>query len=122
MAGRDSPADAPPLTTQRVNRAFEVDLPATLPAGERLRLHGRSWSGAGAIRRVEVRVDGPGGAGPWREAAPAGPNRPHARVRWSVPWPSAAPGAYSLLARATDSNGTTQAESVPFNANGYQFS
>ena len=120
MTGGDYPTDSPPLTTQPVKSAFELPLGATLPAARRIVLHGRSWSGAAAIRRVEVRVDGdPDGA--WRRARLHGPNLPQAWVRWSVDWRPPAPGAYGLLARATDRTGTTQPDTVPFNANGYQF-
>ena len=120
MTGGDYPADSPPLTTQPVKSAFELPLGATLPAARRIVLHGRSWSGAAAIRRVEVRVDGdPDGA--WRHARLHGPNLPQAWVRWSVDWRPPGPGAYALLARATDRAGTTQPDTVPFNANGYQF-
>ena len=45
MTGGDYPADSPPLTAQQVKSAFELPLGATLPAGRRLVLHGRSWSG-----------------------------------------------------------------------------
>ena len=46
---------------------------------------------------------------------------PRAWVRWTVDWRPPGPGAYALLARATDRAGTTQPETVPFNTNGYQF-
>ena len=63
MVGPDYPPDSPPLTTQPVKSAFELPWGGSLPAG-RTRLTGRSWSGGRPIRRVEVRIDGPGGAGP----------------------------------------------------------
>ena len=46
---------------------------------------------------------------------------PRAWVRWTVDWRPPGPGAYALLARATDRAGTTQPDAVPFNTNGYQF-
>lgn len=57
MVGGDYPADSPPLTAQQVKSAFELPFPATLPAGRKLRLEGRSWSGDKPIKRVEVRVE-----------------------------------------------------------------
>lgn len=119
MVGGDYPADSPPLTAQPVKSAFELPWPASVPAGRRVTLHGRSWSGAAPIRRVDVRVAGDGER--WREARLHGPNLPHAWVRWSIDWRPPAAGAYGLLARATDRAGTTQPDTVPFNANGYQF-
>ena len=57
MVGGDYPVDSPPLTKQQVKSAFELPWDARLPAGGRLTLHGRSWSGDKPIRQVEVRVD-----------------------------------------------------------------
>lgn len=116
MVGPDYPPDSPPLTTQPVKSAFELPWPATVAAGQRIMLRGRSWSGGAPIRRVDVRVDGR-----WERARLHGPNLPGAWVRWSLPWRPAAPGEQELLARATDRDGTTQPDTVPFNANGYQF-
>lgn len=146
MVGPDYPADAPPLTQQQVKSAFELPWDATLPAGRRITLHGRSWSGAGRIRGVDVRVDGgsPPAAtdddlepadrydvdrhGPdrhdldgWRRARLHGANRPQAWVRWTIDVRLPATGSYHLLARATDRAGTRQPDAVPFNAAGYQF-
>ena len=120
MTGGDYPADSPPLTAQQVKSAFELAPGATLPAGRRLVLHGRSWSGATAIRRVDVRIEGDPRGGT-RRARLHGPNVPRAWVRWTVDWRPPGPGAYALLARATDRAGTTQPDAVPFNTNGYQF-
>ncbi|MER6925174.1 molybdopterin-dependent oxidoreductase, partial [Streptomyces spiralis] len=47
-----------PLTRQTIKSAFELASGATFPAGEGQVLHGRSWSGAGAIARVDVSTDG----------------------------------------------------------------
>jgi DMSO/TMAO reductase YedYZ molybdopterin-dependent catalytic subunit len=120
MVGPSYPPDSPPLTAQPVKSAFELPWGGSLPAG-RTRLTGRSWSGGRPIRRVEVRIDGPGGAGPVRRARLHGPDKEHAWVRWSVDADLREPGDYGLLARATDRSGVTQPDTVPFNTNGYQF-
>jgi hypothetical protein len=120
MVGPDYPADSPPLTAQQVKSAFELPWEASLPAGRRVALHGRSWSGDRAVRRVDVRVQGDS-RDDWRPARLHGPNLPRAWVRWSLDWHPARPGAYELQARATDRAGTTQPDSVPFNVGGYQF-
>ena len=122
MFGPDYPPDSPPLTNQQVKSAFELPWDATLPAGRRLTLTGRSWSGDGSIRRVDVRVEGTAGAAAgWRRARLESPNVPQAWVRWSIDWRPPGPGRYALVARATDRAGTTQPETVTFNTLGYQF-
>jgi DMSO/TMAO reductase YedYZ molybdopterin-dependent catalytic subunit len=118
MVGPDYPPDQPPLTTQVVKSAFQLAWGATLPAGQRVRLQGRSWSGLGAISAVEVSTD----AGQtWRPARLEGPNLPHTWTRWSLPWTPGTPGPTQLLARATDTAGRTQPDTVPYNTGGYLF-
>jgi DMSO/TMAO reductase YedYZ molybdopterin-dependent catalytic subunit len=105
-----------PLGEQPVKSAFELPWDASVSRGDVL--HGRSWSGHGAIRRVEVSTDG---GSSWRRARVRGPNTPRAWARWSIDLRDARPGATELLARATDRTGVTQPDTVPFNENGYQF-
>jgi len=118
--------DSPLLTNQMVKSAFELPFPAALEAGPQI-LTGRSWSGHGNINRVEVSTDG---GATWQDAnlGPVKPgpydngrrNIPQAWVQWNVLW-DAVPGNYVLKARATDTEGNTQPDTVPFNTLGYSF-
>ena len=118
MTGGDYAPDSPPLTAQRVKSAFELARGAEIPLGERTVLRGRSWSGLGAVRGVEVSAD----AGvSWLPAHLTGPNLRSAWSRWRLPWTPTVQGATELLARATDSVGRRQPDSSPYNANGYLF-
>ena len=107
--------DEPLLTTQVVKSALELPLPATLRPGRQL-LTGRSWSGQGAIARVEVSVDG----GPWQRATLEPRNTALAWRQWSLAW-VARPGDHQVRVRATDTAGNTQPDTVPFNRDGYLF-
>ena len=118
LTGAAYPPDSPPLTNQAVKSAFELPFGATFPAGERQILTGRSWSGAGSIKRVEVSADG---GVTWKRARLGNPNIAGAWVRWKLGWTPPAAGSYELLARATDSTGQTQPATVPFNDLGYLF-
>jgi DMSO/TMAO reductase YedYZ molybdopterin-dependent catalytic subunit len=118
MFGPEYPPDSPPLTEQPVKSAFELPWEARLPAGRRLTLHGRSWSGSAPVKTVEVSVDG---GSTWRRAHLDGRARAGDWVRWELTWPRPAPGRHELLARATDRAGLTQPPTVPFNQLGYQF-
>ncbi|MFC4051429.1 sulfite oxidase [Actinomadura syzygii] len=108
-----------PLTRMNVKSAFELPWDGTLPAARRHVLHGRSWSGNGRVRRVEVSDDG---GRTWRPARALDrhPN-PRGWVRWEFPWHPRRPGRYELLARATDETGAAQPATVPFNTLGYLF-
>ncbi|MER5844986.1 sulfite oxidase [Streptomyces prasinus] len=112
------PEGSAPLTRQTLKSAFELASGATFPAGERQVLHGRSWSGAGAVARVDVSTDG--GAS-WRPARLHDDGRAGTWTRWSVPWTPGAPGPAQLLARATDTAGRRQPDIAVPNTQGYLF-
>ena len=78
-------------------------------------LEGRAWSGAGAIARVEVSVDG---GSTWSEAELDPAASAHAWRRWSFAW-DATLGEHELSARATDETGATQPETADWNLGGY---
>ncbi|MEU3790935.1 sulfite oxidase [Streptomyces fructofermentans] len=107
-----------PLTRQTLKSAFELPWNASLEAAAEHRLTGRSWSGAGTVARVEVSTDG---GGTWHRARLHDTPRRADWVRWSAPWRPAAPGAYTLLARATDTAGRVQPETTVHNTQGYLF-
>jgi hypothetical protein len=108
---------ATPVTAQVVKSAFELARGAQLPIGKQTTLTGRSWSGAGSIKRVEISTDG----NSWQPATLHGANIPAAWARWSFNWTPPAAGSYTLRARATDSAGNVQPVTVPFNDGGYLF-
>ncbi|MEU5881777.1 sulfite oxidase [Spirillospora sp. NPDC047279] len=117
--GPDHPAEgSAPLTRMNVKSAFELPWDATLAAGRRHVLTGRSWSGNGRIRTVEVSTDG---GATWHRARTHGPHPSRAWVRWEHTWRPPATGRYELLARAVDETGARQPATVPHNTLGYLF-
>lgn len=108
---------SPVLTTQAVKSAFELADNSTFAAGAQHVLTGRSWSGNGAIKKVEVSTDN---GVTWTNAQLHGKNIPAAWARWNFPWTPTA-GSYQIRARATDTKGNTQPVTTPFNSAGYLF-
>lgn len=86
----------------------------SLTAGE-ADVHGWAWSGYGAVRLVEISVDG----GATWQAATLAPGERTGWRRWQYRW-QAEPGQHRLLARATDERGLRQPRQAPWNAKGYQ--
>jgi len=74
-------------------------------------IRGLAWSGRGRIARVEVSVDG---GSTWNDAHIEEPREKWLWVRWSYLWEADTPGAYRLMARATDETGRVQPQ-TPFN-------
>ncbi|WNE97888.1 sulfite oxidase [Streptomyces luomodiensis] len=119
LFGPDHPdGGSPPLTRQTIKSAFELAVGATFTAGRTHQLHGRSWSGAGGVRDVQVSTDG---GATWRPARRRDAPRPDGWVRWSLPWRPSAPGPAELLARATDTAGRSQPDQAVYNTQGYLF-
>lgn len=105
-----------PVTTQVVKSALELPWPARLPPGS-ITIRGRSWSGSGAIGKVEVSTDG---GRRWKPARLLPPNIPMAWTRWEFDW-HGSPGMYAIRARATDDHGNTQPDQAPWNELGYLY-
>jgi DMSO/TMAO reductase YedYZ molybdopterin-dependent catalytic subunit len=118
LFGPSYPTDGAPFTHQVVKSAFELPFGATVASGRHTVLHGRSWSGNGRIRTVEVSTDG---GATWRRAQHHGPDLDGAWQRWQIPWRPETTGAYTLRARATDVTGTSQPDQTVFNTMGYLF-
>ncbi|MFF4123564.1 molybdopterin-dependent oxidoreductase [Microbispora rosea] len=109
-------------TVGRVRSALELDEGVTLAPGDHT-LHGRAWSGAGTITRVDVTIErmiAPGrwvAEMPWRRARLLAPPEPLIWVRFEVPWRAARPGRYRVMSRARDKAGNVQPRpaDVPWN-------
>ncbi|WP_106403632.1 sulfite oxidase [Actinocorallia populi] len=112
------PEGSEPVTRQNVKSAFELAWDAEIPARRRVVLTGRSWSGGGRIRRVEVSVDE--GAS-WRPAVLERARARYAWQRWRYVWERPAKGSHVLLARAVDETGAVQPDTEPHNTLGYLF-
>lgn len=112
------PEGSAPLTRQTLKSAWELPRGARFAVRREVRLHGRSWSGAGTVREVEVSTDG---GNVWRTVRLHDVPREHGWVRWSTQWRPRRTGTVELLARATDSTGRSQPDRTPFNSQGYLF-
>ncbi|MGI8910771.1 MAG: sulfite oxidase [Rubrobacteraceae bacterium] len=115
LTGGELGARREPVTLRGVKSALELPWPARISQGKNT-IHGRSWSGHGAISRVEYSVDG----GPWREVRLFGPNVSGAWARWSFEW-DAAPGEHEVRVKAADDLGNMQPDTVPWNDLGYLY-
>lgn len=89
-----------------------------LEVGEHV-IRGAAWSGGKDIASVQISTDG--GAS-WRFArllprSEAG--SAYAWRQWEFPWQAREPGAYTLMARATDAGGAAQPFAYDFDLNGF---
>jgi DMSO/TMAO reductase YedYZ molybdopterin-dependent catalytic subunit len=79
-------------------------------------IRGAAYAGEAGIDKVEISVDN--GAS-WHRAELIGLEQPYAWRHWEFLWEIRTGGDFTIMARATDSNGRRQPESAHWNALGY---
>src|SRR5580692_2469518 len=111
------PEDTHPLTGLSVKSVIAGPLEGTSLKAGKVAVHGAAWAGESNVVKVEVSTDG--GAS-WN---PAGLGHDEARYAWRLwtyEW-KAKSGDYSILSRATDSEGRTQPATPVWNPSGYLY-
>ena len=89
---------------------------ASLAAGPQT-VTGFAWAGEGTVVAVDVSTDG---GQTWQPASLAGAESRYAWRRLELAW-TAAPGAHTVMARASDSLGRHQPASRPRDPQGYRW-
>jgi hypothetical protein len=94
---------------------FEPENAQISPAGI-VPVRGAAYAGEAGIEKVEVSVDQ--GVN-WQSAELIGIEQPYAWRHWEYLWQAKEAGDYTIMARATDTNGRSQPETADWNALGY---
>jgi DMSO/TMAO reductase YedYZ molybdopterin-dependent catalytic subunit len=102
------------ITSIPVASLVELPWPARLQPESQV-IRGRAFAGENQVAAVEYRID----EGPWQEAPLSPPESTTAWVRWQFNWDEPAPGDHVIQVRATDDQGRTQPDTVPWNDLGY---
>ncbi len=80
------------------------------------RVVGLAWAGEEAIAEVAVSTDD---GATWQKVSLIGPQAPYSWTLWETSWDIAAPGSYTLLARAKSVGGRVQPRTYDSLHNGY---
>lgn len=86
-----------------------------LPIGD-ITILGAAYAGEKQVARVEISTDG---GSTWQAAAFIGPDEPFAWRQWQYVYAVAQPGSYTVMSRATDSEGRQQPMQATWNKLGY---
>lgn len=111
------PEDTHPLTGLSVKSVISGPLDGASLKGGRVAIHGAAWAGEADIAKVEVSTDG--GAS-WNPATLGHDQAHYAWRLWNYEW-KAKSGDYTLLSRATDSQGRAQPATPAWNPSGYLY-
>jgi DMSO/TMAO reductase YedYZ molybdopterin-dependent catalytic subunit len=106
-----------PITEMVVNSLIAAPAEGQqVPMNQPLEVAGMAWDGGYGIERVEVAVDG---GKVWQEAV-LGPDLGRFAFRaWTFRFTPSTPGKHTIIARASNLIGQSQAESLIFNPAGY---
>jgi sulfite oxidase len=111
------PEDTHPLTALTVKSVIAGPLDGSSLRAGRVAVHGAAWAGEADIVKVEISTD----SGATWSLASLGHEQAHYAWRlWSYEW-KAKSGDYTILSRATDSQGRTQPASPAWNPSGYLY-
>lgn len=111
------PEDTHPLTSLNVKSVIAGPSDGSAAKAGKVVIHGAAWAGEADVSKVEISTDG--GAS-WN-AATLGREQAHYAWRlWHYEWKAKA-GDYSILSRATDTQGRTQPQEAVWNPSGYLY-
>ena len=113
---REGEARGQPVTKQVIKSALALSWPGRLLAGH-YTIHGYAHSPHGPIQDVEWSTDG---GRTWKRAFRLWRGAEFSWTEFRFEW-EATPGRHTIVTRATDSEGNTQPDYVPFNEKGYLF-
>ncbi|HIB10339.1 MAG TPA: hypothetical protein EYO17_00145, partial [Dehalococcoidia bacterium] len=97
-------------TKLRVKSIITNPLPGEIVPASGYTLAGAAWSGEEEITKIEISTDG--GAN-WCTVDVVIPPSAYSWTRWEHNWQPKGPGHYTLMSRATNSNGDTQPVEFP---------
>lgn len=111
------PEDTHPLTALSVKSVISGPGDGANVKAGKVAVHGTAWAGEADVVKVEVSTDG---GSTWNSAKLGHEQAHYAWRLWSYEW-KAKGGDYTVLSRATDSQGRTQPAAPLWNPSGYLY-
>jgi sulfite oxidase len=112
------PEDTHPVTALSVKSVISGPSDGAILKPGHVTVHGAAWAGEADIAKVEVSIDG--GAS-WTPAKLGHDQAHYAWRLWSCDWKPGKSGDYTILSRATDTQGRTQPATAVWNPSGYLY-
>jgi DMSO/TMAO reductase YedYZ molybdopterin-dependent catalytic subunit len=112
----EDPKSGPPVTELKLKTIITQPLGGEVLQGGRIAVLGAAYAGEGHVDRVALSMDK---GRSWAFAEFIGPDEPYAWRQWRFIWEVPSAGEYTIMARATDSQGRQQPMEAQWNALGY---
>jgi sulfite oxidase len=110
------PEDTHPVTALSVKSVIAGPGDGASVRAGAVKVHGAAWAGEADITKVEISTDG--GAS-WSPARLGSERARYAWRLWSYDWKAGRGGDYTIMSRATDSQGRVQPMAADWNPSGY---
>jgi DMSO/TMAO reductase YedYZ molybdopterin-dependent catalytic subunit len=116
--GSVNPDDTHPVTALSVKSVIATPNDGARLRGRALQVNGVAWAGEADIDKVDISTDA--GAS-WHPAQLGKEQARYAWRTWTYAWKPPKAGEYTILSRATDSQGRVQPETAAWNPSGYLY-
>ena len=112
------PEDTHPVTVLSVKSVISGPTDGAHLGAGKIAVHGAAWAGEADIAKVEISTDG---GTTWNPALLSHEQAHYAWRLWAYDWKPGKSGDYTLMSRATDSQGRTQPSTPVWNPSGYLY-
>ena len=112
------PEDTHPVTALSVKSVISGPTDGARLRAGKIAVHGAAWAGEADIAKVEISTDG---GTTWNPALLSHEQAHYAWRLWAYDWKPGKSGDYTLMSRATDSQGRTQPSTPAWNPSGYLY-
>jgi sulfite oxidase len=116
--GSVNPDDTHPVTALSVKSVIASPADGSKATRGAVPLRGAAWAGEADIAKVEISTDS---GATWSQALLAGDHAKYAWRLWSYAWKPTKSGDYTILSRATDTQGRSQPQTAAWNPSGYLY-
>jgi sulfite oxidase len=113
-----NPDDTHAVTALSVKSVIAAPTDGSTVKSRSVHIQGVAWAGEADIARVEISTDL---GATWKPAQLGHEQSKYAWRLWAYVWKAPKAGDYTLMARATDSQGRTQPETAVWNPSGYLY-
>jgi sulfite oxidase len=113
-----NPDETHPITSLNVKSIIASPGEGSVVKSRSVDIHGAAWAGEANVARVEISTDS---GATWSPAQLAGEQARFTWRLWSFAWKAPKAGAYTIMSRATDSQGRIQPQTAAWNPSGYLY-